>query len=167
MKPPSFWTNSVHGFLDCKAWPAPLTPKQRKKYSQTRVVGHLRYPCEGADRGFTKPRQKHAWVGVPTISIAAVVSGDRIVMFEAVESRWNGEAARAMYLDLVAPALKKRFPMKRTLASCALVARRCTARWMRCAPLTTRARIAARTRSHIGVAAFPYAHHTHGCVCAW
>ncbi len=128
VKPPSPWTNSVHGFLDCKAWPAPLTPEQRKKYSQTRVVGHLRYPCEGADRGFTKPRQKHAWIGVPAINIAAVVSGDRIVMFEAVESRWNGEAARAMYLDLVAPALKKRFPRKTTPASCALVTRRCTAR---------------------------------------
>jgi hypothetical protein len=128
VKPPSFWTNSMHGFLDCKAWPAPLTPKQRKKHSQTRVVGHLRYPCEGADRGFTKPRQKHAWIGVPAINIAAVVSGDRIVMFEAVDSPWNGEAARKMYLDLVAPALKKRFPNKRTLAPCALVTRRCTAR---------------------------------------
>ena len=87
VNPPSFWTNSVHGFLDCKAWPTPLTPKQRKQYSQTRVVGHLRYPCEGADRGFTKPRQKRAWIGVPAINIAAVVSGDRIVMFEAVGSR--------------------------------------------------------------------------------
>ena len=142
-----------------------MKPKQREKHTQTRVVGHLRYPWEGAGRGFTKPRQKHAWIGVPTINIAAVVSGDRILMFESVERPWNGEAARAMYVGLVAPALKKRFPMKRTLASCALVARRCTARWMRCAPLTTRARTAARTRSHIGVAAFLYAHHTHGCVC--
>ena len=162
VKPPSFWTNSVHGFLDCKAWPAPLTPKQRRKYNQTRVVGHLRYPWEGADRGFTKPRQKHAWIGVPAINIAAVVSGDRIVMFEAVESPWNGEAARKMYQDLVAPALKKRFPNKRMLASCALVTRRCTARWLRCARLITpRAWVAARTRSHIGVVAHVYAHRTH------
>ena len=115
-KPPSFWTNSIHGFLDCKAWPVPLTPSQRTRYAQTRVTGHLRFPHEGTDRGFTKPRQKHDWIGTPSVSVAAVVSDDRLIVFEHVKGRWNGEAARAMYTNLVGPALKKRFPNARTSA---------------------------------------------------
>jgi hypothetical protein len=115
-KPPSFWTNSIHGFLDCKAWPVPLTPSQRTRYAQTRVTGHLRFPHEGTDRGFTKPRQKHDWIGTPSVNVAAVVSDDRLIVFEHVKGRWNGEAARAMYTNLVGPALKKRFPNARTSA---------------------------------------------------
>jgi hypothetical protein len=113
-KPPSFWTNSIHGFLDCKTWVVPLTPAQRKRYSQTRVVGHLRLPSEGADRGFTKPRQKHAWIGIPSVNIAAVVSGDRIIVFKEVEGSWNGDAARRLYTDIIAPVLRRHFPNKRT-----------------------------------------------------
>ncbi len=115
-KPPYFWTNSIHGFLDCRAWPMPLTPSQRTRYAQTRVTGHLRFPHEGTDRGFTKPRQKHDWIGTPSVNVAVVVSDDRLIVFEHVKGRWNGEAARAMYTNLVGPALKKRFPDARTSA---------------------------------------------------
>ncbi len=101
-KPPSYWA-SIHGFLDCKAWPVPLTPDQRKRYRQTRVTGHLRLPSEGTDRGFTKPRQKHGWLGIPSVNIAAMVSKDRLIAFEEVKGSWNGEVARGMYAELVAP----------------------------------------------------------------
>jgi hypothetical protein len=113
-KPPSYWTSNIHGFLDCKAWPVPLTPDQRKRYRQTRVTGHLRLPSEGTDRGFTKPRQKHGWLGIPSVNIAAVVSKDRLILFEEVKGSWNGEAAKGMYAELVAPALRKSFPTRRT-----------------------------------------------------
>jgi hypothetical protein len=163
VKPPSFWTNSMHGFLDCKAWPAPLTPKQRKKYSQTRVVGHLRYPCEGADRGFTKPRQKHAWIGVPAINIAAVVSGDRIVMFEAVDSPWKWGGCSEDVPGPSRPRVEEALPEQED--ACAMRAGHTPmhrASWLRCARLTTpHAWVTARTRSHIGAVARVYAHHTH------
>ncbi len=69
VKPPSFWTNSVHGFLDCKAWPAPLTPKQRKKYSQTRVVGHLRYPVRALTAASrSRARSTHGSASQPSTS---------------------------------------------------------------------------------------------------
>ena len=91
----------------------PLTPDQRKRYRQTRVTGHLRLPSEGTDRGFTKPRQKHGWLGIPSVNIAAVVSKDRLIAFEEVEGSWSGEAAKGMYAELVAPALRKSFPTGR------------------------------------------------------
>ena len=66
----------------------------------------------GADHGFARPRQKHDWLGTP----------DRVIMFEHVKGRWNGEAARSMYTGLVAPALKKRFSSRRTrVRACAIV----------------------------------------------
>ena len=56
----SFWSEKVHAYLDCKDWPLPLSPKQRKRFKQTRVSGNLRKCGEGIDRGFTQPRQKPA-----------------------------------------------------------------------------------------------------------
>ena len=47
-RPATFWTERVHAFIDNKAWVMPLTPKQRKKYRQTLVTGHLRKKGEGA-----------------------------------------------------------------------------------------------------------------------
>ncbi len=108
----SFWSNSVHGDFDCKLFPLPLTPAQRKRFKQTRVVGHLRLPSEGCDRGFTKPRQKHSWVGMPSINVAAVVSRDRIVFWKVVEGNWNGERAAETYAQ-IGKVLQKRFGDKR------------------------------------------------------
>ena len=97
----------MDGYLDCKAWVKPLTEKQRKRYRQTKVYGHLRYPSEGTDRGFTKPRQKHAWVGIPSLTVAAVVSVDRIIVWEYVSGSWNGQKAHDLYVGPIAKALKR------------------------------------------------------------
>ena len=51
----------------------PLTEEQRKKLKQTRITGHLRKPGEGVERGFTKPRQQHSWIGFPSVTISAAV----------------------------------------------------------------------------------------------
>ena len=61
-------------YVDNKAFPMPLTEAQRKKLKQTRVTGHLRKPGEGVQRGFTKPRQQHSWIGFPSVQISAAVA---------------------------------------------------------------------------------------------
>jgi hypothetical protein len=73
-KPASFWSTRVHGYWDCKAFPLPLTEQQRARYRQTRVTGHLRTKAEGTMQGFTKPRQKHSFLGIPSVTIAAAVA---------------------------------------------------------------------------------------------
>jgi hypothetical protein len=119
-KPKGFWSKQprpkkggVHGYYDCKLFPLALTPAQKKRFNQTTVVGHLRLPSEGTDRGFTKPRQKHAFLGMPSVNIAAVVSQDRIIMWKAVEGSWNGARAAETY-EHMGKALKKRFGEKRS-----------------------------------------------------
>ena len=62
-----FWTKDIHAYVDNKAFPLPLTPEQRKRFAQTRVSGHLRLKNEGTLRGFTKPREKHQWLGMPSV----------------------------------------------------------------------------------------------------
>ena len=50
-RPKSYWSDKVHAYVDNKPFPAPLTPKQRAKFRQTRVTGHLRKPGEGISMG--------------------------------------------------------------------------------------------------------------------
>jgi hypothetical protein len=106
-KSAAFWVDDVDGYLDCKNWCKPLTEDQRKRYRQTKVHGHLRFASEGTDRGFTKPRQKHSWIGIPSINVAAVVSVDRIILWDYVEGRWNGEKAHDLYAGPIAKALTR------------------------------------------------------------
>lgn len=91
----------------------PLTPKQRKRYRQTKVTGHLRMAGEGVEQGFTKPREKHAWIGVPSVTVSAAVAGDKVIMWHYVEKRWNGQAAADMYEKQLLPAMKRKWGNKR------------------------------------------------------
>ena len=80
----------VHGFMDNKNFPLPLTEAQRKRLRTTRVTGHLRKPSEGTSRGFTKPRDNHSLTGIPSVNIAAAVAKNRVIMWTVCEGPWNG-----------------------------------------------------------------------------
>lgn len=91
-RPQKYWDTSV-AFVDNKAFPMPLTPSQRERRRQTLVTGHLRTAAEGVDQGFTKPRQKHSWLGLPSVTITAAVAKGRIILWHALTSNWNGQTA--------------------------------------------------------------------------
>ena len=112
-RPPSFWRERVHCYYDCKAFPAPLTPKQRTLFKQTRVTGHLRFPFEGTDRGFTKPRTAHSWIGAPSVTIAAAVAKDRVIMWHDVGKKWNGATAASVYKGPMLTALRRTWGRRR------------------------------------------------------
>ena len=110
--PKSYWhptktQRGVHGYHDEKSFPLPLTEKQRQRFRQTLVTGHLRKPSEGIDRGFTKPREKHSFIGMPSVTISAAVAKDKVIMWHVVEKKWNGASAAAMYTDHLRPALER------------------------------------------------------------
>jgi len=107
-RPASYWAK-VHAYVDNKAFPVPLTPKQRKRFRQTMVTGHLRKPSEGLDRGFTKPREKHSFLGIPSVTITAAVAKDKVIMWHQVKGSWNGAAAATMYEDHLKPALVRKW----------------------------------------------------------
>ena len=106
-RPSSFWSTNVHAYVDNKAFPLPLTPAQRLKYQKTRVVGHLRTAAEGVVRGFTKPREKHSFLGLPSVTVTAAVAKDKVIMWHVVGKSWNGTAAAEMYRGPLVKALRK------------------------------------------------------------
>ena len=61
----------------------------------------------GLDRGFTKPREKHSFVGPPSVTVSAAVAKDRVVMWHVVAGQWNGAAAAEMYERHLKPALAR------------------------------------------------------------
>jgi hypothetical protein len=106
-RPKSYWAKSVHAFVDNKAFPIPLTDKQRKKFRQTRVTGHLRTPAEGVDRGCTMPRANHCWIGIPSVTISAAVAKDKVIMWHVLDKPWNGSTAAEMYSGPLSAALSR------------------------------------------------------------
>ena len=113
-KPKAFWIKKVHGYYDNKAFPLPLSPKQRKKLRQTRVIGHLRTPGEGVEQGFTKPRTAHSLIGVPSVTISALVAKNRVVMWHVVEGPWNGRKAADIYQGPMLKSLRRVWGKKRS-----------------------------------------------------
>ena len=110
--PPRFWRTKV-AYVDNKAFPMPLTPSQRERYRQTLVTGHLRTPDEGVEQGFTKPRQKHSWIGLPSVTITGAVAKDRIILWHVLGGNWNGQTAADMYTGPLRRSLVRAFGNKR------------------------------------------------------
>jgi hypothetical protein len=112
-RPKGFWTEKVHAYYDCKTFPAPLNPKQRKRYKQTLITGHLRKASEGTEQGFTRPRTEHCWLGCPSVTIAAAVAKDKVIMWHVVGKSWNGAKASAMYKGPLKTALRRTWGPRR------------------------------------------------------
>ena len=106
-RPAKYWRCHVHAYVDNKAFPIPLTPQQKLRLRQRMITGHLRKASEGLDRGFTKPREKHAFVGLPSVTVSAAVAKDRVIIWHVVEGQWNGAAAAEMYERHLKPALAR------------------------------------------------------------
>ena len=107
--PSKFWGEDVHAYVDNKSFPVPLTAKQRKRFRQTQVTGHLRKAAEGLDRGFTKPREAHSFLGIPSVNITGAVARDKIILWHVNVKSWGGKAAAEMYTDHLKPALVKKW----------------------------------------------------------
>ena len=107
-RPASYWSTSIHAYVDNKALPVPLNAKQRARFRQTLVTGHLRKAGEAVERGFTRPREKHCFTGIPSITISAAVAKDKVIMWHVVDGKWNGSAAATMYEKHLKPALLRK-----------------------------------------------------------
>ena len=110
--PPSFWSRNVHAYVDNKSWVMPLTPKQRRKYKQTLITGHLRKASEGTRRGCTKPRQQHSFLGIPSATVTAAVAKDSVILWHVHEKPWNGQAAAETYQGPLLKALRRTWGMR-------------------------------------------------------
>ena len=106
-RPASYWAKSVHAYVDNKNFVMPPTPKQRAKFRQTMITGHLRKASEDTQRGLKKPRRQRAFLGVPSVCVAAAVAKDRVILWRVHDRPWNGQAAADTYACPMLKALKR------------------------------------------------------------
>jgi hypothetical protein len=52
-------------------------------------------------------RQAHTWLGIPSVTISAVLAKDRIIMWQVQEGSWNGEKAAETYKGPMLKSLRR------------------------------------------------------------
>ena len=105
----SWWSNSIHAFIDNKSFVLPLTSEQKKRQRQAKVTYHLRKPCEGCQPEYYVPKTKRMLDNFKTVEITAAVNRKGIFFWHETTGRWNGQAAVDMYSQLRV-ALQKECP---------------------------------------------------------
>lgn len=100
--------------MDNKRYDTPTSLKGRDHLQKQRVRGQIRLPGEGLQDEYTKPNaKKHRKNVGGTVNIMAGISGDRVVLWEEVGSRWCGQRAAEMYSGPVIKCLRKLYGNKR------------------------------------------------------
>lgn len=85
-----------------------MTEAAREHLLKQKATKQIRTPGEGIMPGFTKPNQKRHQINPGgSVQICAGISGDRVVLWEEIQKRWNGERASEMYLGPILKTLKK------------------------------------------------------------
>ena len=64
-------------------------------------------------RGFTKPRQQHSWLGLPSVTISACVARNRIIMWRVQSKSWCGALAAETYAGPMMKALRRTWGHRR------------------------------------------------------
>ena len=106
--PLDYFETAVDLIMDNKRWDVPTTDASRKHLQKHRVRGHLRTPAEGMKPEYTKPSpRKHRINAGGSISLCAGIANGKIVLWEYLSGRWNGEAAAKLYKGPILKALRK------------------------------------------------------------
>lgn len=111
----TFWTESVDLIIDAKKYPLPGNDAAAQRLQQQRRRGALRTRAEGLQPGFTRPgSEKHKFNPGGQVHILAGICGDRIVLWEEIHGRWNGQQAQDMYTGPIKRVLERLRPGKRS-----------------------------------------------------
>ena len=114
-KPSSFFLDTVDMVIDNKTFDLPTTERARRHLAQQHVRFHLRTPSEGLLPQCTRPGQKKNKFNTGAkVAVCAGVSNGRVVLWEYLGSKWNGEAAAELYQGPILKALKKARGIKRS-----------------------------------------------------
>ena len=113
-KPPSYF-EKLDLIIDNKKWEIPTTARARKYLNQQRVRFHIRTPAEGSMPQYTKPNRKKNRLNTgAAANVCAGVSKGRIVLWEYLPEKWNGQAAADLYKHVIKKTLKRMHGQKRT-----------------------------------------------------
>lgn len=107
------YTEVIDMIIDNKKFDVPTSARARDNQARQKVIGQIRTPQEGLEKGFTKPNSKrHRMNPGGSASVCAGISNCQVVLWEYFDGRWNGEKAAEMYQGPIIKALKKKRGVK-------------------------------------------------------
>lgn len=107
------FTEGIDMIMDNKKFDVPTSARAREGQARQKVIGQIRTPQEGLEKGFTKPNSKrHRMNPGGSAHVCAGVSNGRVVLWEYFSGPWNGEKAAEMYRGPIIKILKKKRGVK-------------------------------------------------------
>ena len=112
-KPPGFWVNGVHAYLDNKMFP--IFPNgQGRTYAAKRAArGTYRARGKGLAKGHVKPRKSLKVTFGKGVNVAVAICAKKVLMCHVVPKMWNAAEASTMYSKSLAPALRRTYRGKK------------------------------------------------------
>ena len=113
-KPKKFYSKKVDLIIDNKHFDTPTHDRAREYLKEQHVRFHLRTPSEGLDPECTKrSRKKNRYNCGGSANVCAGISNGRIVMWEYLPKKWNGQVAADLYEGAIITTLRKERGEKR------------------------------------------------------
>jgi hypothetical protein len=114
-KSDGWWLKKVLIHIDNHVFKVATTPAGRKLLAKRRTRGVYRKKGKSLRPGHVKPSPKlKQYTGAKGILKAGGVGGGKVLVWHTVEGRWGGDAAHHLYTKVVTPALKRRYPGKKS-----------------------------------------------------
>ena len=116
-KSSSWWMRTVHIHIDNHHFKVATTARGRKLLAKRTVRGVYRKKGKSLRPGHVKPHPKMKLATGPKgILKAGGVGGGKVLVWYTIPGRWGGDAAEHLYTEVVAPALRKHYPRKRSFS---------------------------------------------------
>ena len=110
-KPASWWKKFIHLIIDVKFFPVYLNGKARCHAAQSGCRGAYRRAGEGLSDGYVKPNPKLKYnTGANGVHVLAGVGRGKVLLWEYLGGRWNGDEAARLYEGPMKSALQKAYP---------------------------------------------------------
>lgn len=109
-----WWLKNLHMVIDCKHFPVYTNGASRAYAARRTIRGAYRTKGQGLDKGYVAvPKSLRYNTGAKSVMIAAGVGAGKVLLWEEIQGRWNGQAAADLYTGPMKKILSKTYPTKR------------------------------------------------------
>ena len=112
-KSAKWWQKSVDIHMDNHCFKVATHARGRRLLAMRRVRGVYKGKGKSLERGYVKPSKAlRQNTGARGVLVAGGIGHGSVLVWHVVEGTWGGKEAETLYNDVVAPALKKKFPTR-------------------------------------------------------
>jgi len=114
-RPLTYFTQDLDLIMDNKKFMVPANAQGKRHMKMRKVRGVLRTRQEGLEKGFTKPNMRKNRINTGgMLDVCGGIMNNKVVLWEYLPKKWNGEVAKDLYKGAVYKALRKNRGVKRT-----------------------------------------------------